>query len=78
MKTAISIPDELFEQAERASKNMRVSRSEFYSLALGKFLETRCEQEIASKLHDFYSTSSDSPDSALSAAQFPIMKRSEW
>lgn len=38
MKTAISIPDDVFSSAERAAKRLKVSRSELYSRALGEFL----------------------------------------
>ena len=33
MKTAISIPDEVFAQAERAAKRLGLSRSEFFTRA---------------------------------------------
>ncbi len=34
MKTAISIPDEVFRQAEQAAKRLGVSRSEFFTRAV--------------------------------------------
>jgi metal-responsive CopG/Arc/MetJ family transcriptional regulator len=39
MKTAISIPDEVFEAAERTAKAPGVSRSEFYATAVREDLE---------------------------------------
>jgi predicted transcriptional regulator len=36
MKTAISIPDEIFEAAERLAKRLKRSRSEIYSRALAE------------------------------------------
>ncbi|HEV8244991.1 MAG TPA: ribbon-helix-helix protein, CopG family [Polyangiaceae bacterium] len=38
MKTAISIPDELFERAEREAKRLRISRSELFARAVREFL----------------------------------------
>lgn len=39
MKTAISIPDELFEELDKVSKQYRASRSHVITLAIGEYLE---------------------------------------
>lgn len=39
MKTAISIPDELFEAAEKTARKLKMSRSELYQQALARFLQ---------------------------------------
>ena len=41
MKTAISIPDDVFERAERAAKRMGLSRSELFTRAVREFLSAR-------------------------------------
>ncbi len=46
MKTAISIPDDVFDQAERAAKRLGLSRSELFTRAIQAFLTTRAEQSI--------------------------------
>jgi metal-responsive CopG/Arc/MetJ family transcriptional regulator len=46
MKTAISIPDEVFEQAEQAAKRLGLSRSELFTRAVQAFLATRLERNI--------------------------------
>ena len=38
MKTAVSVPNEVFERAERLAKRLEVSRSELYSRALREYL----------------------------------------
>lgn len=38
MNTTVSIPDELFAQAERLAAEWRVSRSQLYTTALAQFL----------------------------------------
>lgn len=38
MKTAVSIPDPIFERADAHAKRLRVSRSELYARALEAFL----------------------------------------
>ena len=46
MKTAVSIPDEIFEQADRRAKKLGISRSELVTRALREFLEDQRGQEI--------------------------------
>lgn len=46
MKVAISVPDDVFEDGERAAKKLGVSRSELYARALREFLGARRSQEI--------------------------------
>jgi len=38
MKTAVSVPDPLFQRAERTAKRLGISRSELYARALNDFL----------------------------------------
>ena len=39
MKTAVSLPDEIFRQAEARAKKLRISRSKLYATALSEYLE---------------------------------------
>jgi len=55
MKTAISIPDQLFEQVENFSKKHRRSRSEVFAMAVRKFLEKEKAQELLDALNEAYS-----------------------
>ena len=45
MKTAVSVPDEVFQRAERLAKRMKVSRSELYSRALREYLARHAPDE---------------------------------
>ena len=38
MKTAVSVPDRVFELAERLARRLKISRSRLYSQALGEFV----------------------------------------
>jgi metal-responsive CopG/Arc/MetJ family transcriptional regulator len=38
MKTAVSIPDDVFEEAERLAADLQTSRSELYSRALQEYV----------------------------------------
>ena len=46
MKTAISIPDDLFSKVERFSRKNRISRSEVFARAVEEFFEKRQSWEI--------------------------------
>ncbi len=39
MKTAISLPDEIFDRASRRAKALGLSRSEFFARAAGNYLD---------------------------------------
>lgn len=46
MKTAVSLPDEVFTSAERLAKRLKLSRSELYSRALAEFLSRHSPDQI--------------------------------
>jgi metal-responsive CopG/Arc/MetJ family transcriptional regulator len=50
MKTAISMPDDLFRRAEAAARRLRVSRSELYAKAIAEFLEGQQGKAITERL----------------------------
>jgi metal-responsive CopG/Arc/MetJ family transcriptional regulator len=50
MKTAISLPDRLFEEAAAAAKDLGVSRSKLIRTALESFLRQRREEAIRKEI----------------------------
>lgn len=54
MKTAISLPDELFNSAERAAGRLGLSRSELYRRALQAFLREHDDKLITDALNEVY------------------------
>lgn len=50
MKTAISIPDDLFAAADRLARRLGMSRSQLYRTALAAYLEHHDEDEITARL----------------------------
>ena len=59
MKTAISIPDALFDSAERLAERLGVSRSEVYQRALARFLQDHADDSITESLNEVYSEAHD-------------------
>ena len=54
MKTAISLEDELLLQADRTAREMGVSRSRLFSIAMEAYLRKRRNQEILDRLNRVY------------------------
>ncbi|HEX9043694.1 MAG TPA: ribbon-helix-helix protein, CopG family [Candidatus Limnocylindrales bacterium] len=50
MKTAVSVPDHLFAQADRLAKRSRRSRSEVYSAALREYVARHAPDEVTAGL----------------------------
>lgn len=80
MKTAISIPDKIFEAAERAAEKLGMSRSELYVNAVREYVERYGREDVTEKLNAVYSTSvvDSKLDSALSQMQSDSLSRDSW
>lgn len=78
MKTAISIPDEVFEAADRAAKKLGVSRSEFYSTAVYEFVERHRVADVTTRLNEVYSSTASNLDESLLRMQGEVLSREEW
>jgi predicted transcriptional regulator len=50
MKTAVSVPDDLFAQVDRLARRSRRSRSELYSAALREYVARHAPDEVTAGL----------------------------
>ncbi len=55
MKTALSMPEDLFEELREAAAEDHVSRSRIFTEAVRDYLEKRRNQKLLSALNDAYS-----------------------
>ena len=78
MKTAISLPDSVFAEAEALAKQLGLSRSELYATALQAYLSKYNRQQILSKLNNVYSEESSDLDPMIAAMQFMSLPHEEW
>lgn len=78
MKTAISIPDPLFEAAEQFAHAHGLSRSELFARAVQLYLQTFHAHGITDALNQVYADESSSLDPALAAAQTRAMPKEDW
>ena len=78
MKTAVSLPDDLFRLAEAAAHRLRVSRSQLYAKAIADFLARQQGSAITERLNDVYSRHPAKVDSGLHRAQLKSLDRDTW
>jgi hypothetical protein len=77
MKTAISIPDPLFAAAERASRKLGMSRSQFYSKAVEAYLKANRTQDKEA-LDAVYGEEDSQLDPVLAMIQDASLQPKEW
>lgn len=74
----ISIPDALFQAAERETVRRKVSRSRFYSLAVASYLESLRARNVKKALDAVYATEDSALDLALARLQSEAIEWEEW
>ena len=78
MKTAVSVPDDLFRLADAAAKRLRVSRSQLYAAALAEYLGRQQTDAITERLNEVYSRLDAKLDPVLNDAQMASLDRESW
>lgn len=80
MKTAVSIPNEVFEAAERAAKKLGMSRSELYANAIREFTERYRRENVTERLNEVYAhdMSASELDRGLEALQALSLEKEYW
>ncbi len=78
MKTAVSIPDRVFDAAEELAARLRVSRSELYARALSTYLEEHQERSVTARLNAVYAEGGSALDPALARLQSASIFRDDW
>jgi metal-responsive CopG/Arc/MetJ family transcriptional regulator len=80
MKVAVSIPDEVFAEAESLAKQLKASRSEIYSRALGEFLGRHAPDRVTQQMNDAVSSigEGEGTDKFSRRAAQRVLRRVEW
>ena len=78
MKTAVSIPDEIFERAERLARRTKQSRSELFSAAVKEYVARHAPDEVTEAMDRACAELGKSSDGFVSAAARRILERTEW
>jgi metal-responsive CopG/Arc/MetJ family transcriptional regulator len=78
VKTAVSLPDELFREAEAAARRLHVSRSALYAKAIAEYLKQQHGNAITERLNDVYSRRPAKLDAAMHRAQLKSLEKDTW
>ena len=78
MKTAVSLPNPLFEAADQLAKRLGVSRSELYARAIEEYLKSRRSEGVTEALNRVYREEPSSLDLVIAAIQAASLPRDEW
>lgn len=78
MKTAISIPDDVFEAADRTARKLGVSRSELYATAVHEFIERHRVEDVTARLNEVYASTSSNLDDQLYEMQRRLLAKETW
>lgn len=78
MKTAISVPNDVFERIERYAKKKKMSRSQLFSKAAEEYLDKREKEDITASLNEVYSKEDSSVDPVLFKMAMLSLPKEEW
>jgi len=78
MKTAVSVPNEVYEQAEELARRTGRTRSEIYSTALRDYLAHHLPLPVTAAMDQVLDEIDQEPDPFLDAAAGATLARSEW
>ena len=78
MKTAISIPDDVFESADELAGELGMSRSELYANAVAEYLAKHRAEDVTAKLNEVYAEHPSGLPPELRKAQAKSIGKSEW
>jgi len=78
MKTVISLPDSLFEEAETLAQQLGLSRSELYAKALQAYLKKCNRDRLLLKLNQVYAQEPSKLDPVMERLQLASLPYEDW
>ena len=78
MKTAISLPDALFEKAERLAANLGLNRSQLFARALEAYIERHNDEAITDRLNQVFADGHSSINEILLNMQIQTLGDEDW
>lgn len=78
MKTAISLPDELFQRVDELAKRLGIPRSQLYARALSEYLAAHGPEHVTAALDAVYSGTDSSLDPVIVSAQAGSVPEDDW
>lgn len=78
MRRAVSIPDDVFAEAERLARRMGKSRSQLYNHALAEYVARHAPDRVTEAMDRVCTKLGQPTDSFVSTASRRILERSDW
>jgi len=78
MKTAISIPDDVFSEAEHLARELKQSRSQLYSRAVREYVARHSSDSVTAALDSLCADGTVADDDFTATAARRTLERSEW
>ncbi len=78
MKTAISIPNDVFKTADMFAKRKNISRSALFTKAVTEFLSHHRQEDVTENLNKVYSKQESSMDPVVNALQISSIPKEKW
>lgn len=78
MKTAVSIPDDVFEEAERLASDLQTSRSQLYSRAIKEFVARHAPDRLTEAMNRVIDEVGSEVDAFSQRAARRVLKKVEW
>ena len=78
MKTAISVPDDVFARVDQLARRRRMSRSAVFSAAAAEYVEHHRGEDVTGKLNAVYATEDSALDPVLERLQAISLPKEAW
>ena len=78
MKTAVSIPDDVFADAERLASRLQTSRSQLYARAIAEFVARHDDDRVTALMDQAVREAGSEDATFLQAAAQQAARRNEW
>ena len=78
MKTAISIPDDIFQSAERLANRTKKSRSQLFSEAVKEYVARHAPDEVTEAMDRVCDELNSAPNPFVASAARRVLKQTKW
>ena len=78
MKVAVSVPDAIFDAAERLAKERHVPRSQLFAEALQEYVSRHDSEAVTAKLNEIYAAEDSAVEEPLAQGQYASIDHEAW
>lgn len=78
MKTAISVPQDVFQLSEKLAKKFKISRSAVFAMGIRKLAEEHDEEALIAQINKVCDEADTSLDPAIRQYQNRMLQREKW